>query len=1004
MALVVADRVRETCFSPGTGDVTLLGPAVGYQEFSVIGNTNTTYYCIADQSGGNWEVGIGTYTSSTNSLSRDTILSSSNSGSIVNFSAGTQDIFITYPSEKSVYVAGTNVVPNTAATLPITSGGTGQSTKTDAFDALSPTTTLGDTIYNDGTDNVRLAGNTTTTRKFYRQTGTGTVSAAPAWDTVTSTDVGLSNVTNDAQTKAAIVPNTAPTAGQVLVGNAGGTAYAPVSMSSDATLASTGALTLATVNSNVGSFTNASVTVDGKGRVTAASSGTAPVTSVGATSPVASSGGTTPTISLNSGYGDTLNPYASKTQNYVLASPNGSAGVPTFRALVAADIPTLNQNTTGSAASLSISGQTGLLTFTGLTTTNRTKTVRDAADTILELGGSYTPTGTWNWTSATVTWPVFGVANGGTGLTSIAALSIPVANTSNTYTTVTGTANQSIRVNAGGTAWEAYTPTSGTVTSVAALTLGTTGTDLSSTVATGTTTPVITLNVPTASATNRGALSSTDWSTFNGKQAAYANLTSIGGLANSAGWLYNNGSGTFSYSTPTASNVGLGNVTNDTQTKASIVPNTVPTAGQLHVGNAGGTAFGVVSMSGDATLASTGALTLATVNSNVGSFTNANITVDAKGRITAASSGTSSVTPAQVSDQANTSTGYFDLPAGTTAQRPASPATGMVRFNSTLKTYEGYTGTDWTPFATATVAVDYLVIAGGGAGGNGSSAGGYGSGGGGAGGYRTSAGTSGGGGSAETILSLSYGVNYTVTVGAGGTAGGSDNNRGGNGNNSAFSTITSLAGGGGGGSYNGGTASGADGGSGGGGGNSDGSSVAGGVGTSLQGYGGGTGSSSAAATGAAGGGGAGSAGASYPGSSNSGNGGSGVASSITGSSVTRGGGGGGGSAAATAGTASGGGGAGGSNANGTAGSANTGGGGGGAGGGTGKRGGAGGSGVVIISFPTASATCTVGAGLTYSSTTSGSNTVITFTAGTGTISFAQDKKWLITHFQMKTIS
>jgi len=78
---------------------------------------------------------------------------------------------------------------------------------------------------------------------------------------------------------------------------------------------------------------------------------TGTVTSVTATSPVASSGGVTPAISLSAGYGDTLNPYASKTANYVLASPNGSAGVPTFRALVAADVPTLNQNTTGTAAS-----------------------------------------------------------------------------------------------------------------------------------------------------------------------------------------------------------------------------------------------------------------------------------------------------------------------------------------------------------------------------------------------------------------------------------------------------------------------------------------------------------------------------------------------------------------------------------------------------------------------------------------------------------------------------
>jgi hypothetical protein len=76
------------------------------------------------------------------------------------------------------------------------------------------------------------------------------------------------------------------------------------------------------------------------------------VTSVTGTSPVASSGGTTPAISLASGYGDTQNPYASKTANYVLAAPNGSSGVPTFRAIVAADIPTLNQNTTGTASNV----------------------------------------------------------------------------------------------------------------------------------------------------------------------------------------------------------------------------------------------------------------------------------------------------------------------------------------------------------------------------------------------------------------------------------------------------------------------------------------------------------------------------------------------------------------------------------------------------------------------------------------------------------------------------
>lgn len=95
---------------------------------------------------------------------------------------------------------------------------------------------------------------------------------------VTKAQVGLTNVTDDVQTKAAVVPNTAPTAGQLLIGNAGGTAYAAASLSSDATLASTGALTLATVNSNVGSYGSATkasvVTVNAKGLITAVSEST----------------------------------------------------------------------------------------------------------------------------------------------------------------------------------------------------------------------------------------------------------------------------------------------------------------------------------------------------------------------------------------------------------------------------------------------------------------------------------------------------------------------------------------------------------------------------------------------------------------------------------------------------------------------------------------------------------------------------------------------------------
>jgi hypothetical protein len=103
MALVVKDRVRETTTTTGTGTVTLGGAATGFQSFSVIGNGNTTFYTIQLANTNEWEVGIGTYTSSGTTLSRDTILESSNGGTAVNFSAGTKDVFVTYPAEKAIY-------------------------------------------------------------------------------------------------------------------------------------------------------------------------------------------------------------------------------------------------------------------------------------------------------------------------------------------------------------------------------------------------------------------------------------------------------------------------------------------------------------------------------------------------------------------------------------------------------------------------------------------------------------------------------------------------------------------------------------------------------------------------------------------------------------------------------------------------------------------------------------------------------------------------------------
>jgi hypothetical protein len=93
-----ADRVKESTTTTGTGTVTLAGAASGYQSFAAIGNGNSCYYCIADQSGTDWEVGLGTYTSSGTTLSRTTVLASSNSGALVSFPAGTKDVFCVVPA------------------------------------------------------------------------------------------------------------------------------------------------------------------------------------------------------------------------------------------------------------------------------------------------------------------------------------------------------------------------------------------------------------------------------------------------------------------------------------------------------------------------------------------------------------------------------------------------------------------------------------------------------------------------------------------------------------------------------------------------------------------------------------------------------------------------------------------------------------------------------------------------------------------------------------------
>ena len=121
MALVINDRVKETTTTTGTGAVSLAGAVTGFETFAAgIGNSNTVYYCIAHQDQAEFEVGLGTLDGDSSDLTRTTVISSSNSDSAVDFSAGTKDVFCTIPASKMVFEDGSNNVAFGGAVTGIT--------------------------------------------------------------------------------------------------------------------------------------------------------------------------------------------------------------------------------------------------------------------------------------------------------------------------------------------------------------------------------------------------------------------------------------------------------------------------------------------------------------------------------------------------------------------------------------------------------------------------------------------------------------------------------------------------------------------------------------------------------------------------------------------------------------------------------------------------------------------------------------------------------------------